>query len=500
MRSILNFGFVLLIILVSSVPGLAEPNFSCTEVIDVPQAECEALVALYNSTNGPGWSQSTNWLASNVVSEWYGVSIESGHVTELNLSWNNLSGNIPIELGHLTDLNVLNLYNNQLSGNIPAELGNLTNLTRLNLGWNYQLSGSIPPELGNLTSLSYLELGFNQLSGSIPAELGQLTNLTFLGLYYNQLSGSIPPELGNLTNLTYFDVGSNQISGSIPAEMGNLTNLGGLYLYSNQLSGSIPVEMGNLTNLQVVWLVDNQLSGSIPAELGNLINLHKLDLSRNLLSGDVPDSFINLVSLYDAGGDGDGSDGLILDYNMLNIPDNYPDPSIPLHVFLSQKDPDWQFYQGFVQEIGTEGGEITSLDEQTTVIVPEDTLDGETTFTFLPQPAPESEPNNLTFAGNTFLLTAEDALGDPVTVFDPPLTVTITYTDADILGIPEDTLALYYWDTASSAWVDAVTTCPGGEYTRDLVGNTLSLPICHLSEFGLFGSPYQIFLPVMVKR
>ena len=54
-----------------------------------------------------------------------------------------------------------------MSGEIPAELGNLTNLERLHLKWN-QLSGEIPATLGNLANLERLNLGKNQLSGEIP--------------------------------------------------------------------------------------------------------------------------------------------------------------------------------------------------------------------------------------------------------------------------------------------------------------------------------------------
>ena len=63
---------------------------------------------------------------------------------------------------------------NQLSGEIPPELGNLTNLKGLDLSGN-QLSGEIPPELVNLASLTWLYLDGNQLSGCVPSSLpGQL--------------------------------------------------------------------------------------------------------------------------------------------------------------------------------------------------------------------------------------------------------------------------------------------------------------------------------------
>ena len=40
------------------------------------------------------------------------------------------------------------------------------------------MTGEIPAELGDLTNLTELHLSGNQLTGEIPAELGSLTNLT----------------------------------------------------------------------------------------------------------------------------------------------------------------------------------------------------------------------------------------------------------------------------------------------------------------------------------
>ena len=125
---------------------------------------------------------------------------------------------------------------------------------------------------------------------------------------------------------------------------------------------------------------------------------------------------------------------------------------------------------------------------------------GDTTFTYTPQPFPAHDPGGLVFANHSFQLTAEDALGSPVTAFDLPITVTITYTDPDLLGLFENSLALYDWDTGSLAWQDATTTCSSGATTRDLASNTFYLPLCHLSEFAVFGnSPLHVFLPLITR-
>tara|TARA_Y100001934_G_scaffold66425_1_gene82508 strand:+ start:1780 stop:2514 length:735 start_codon:yes stop_codon:yes gene_type:complete len=134
--------------------------------------------------------------------------------TELYLYMNQLTGEIPSDIGKLINLEILNLNENQLTGEIPVEIGNLTYLTRLEL-YNNQLTGEIPPEIGNLTNLTYLRLHNNQLTGEIPPEIGNLTNLTSLSLSYNQLSGVIPSEICNQGDNTP-NVNNNQLCPPYP--------------------------------------------------------------------------------------------------------------------------------------------------------------------------------------------------------------------------------------------------------------------------------------------
>ena len=70
--------------------GLASETV-CDNVSEISQSECEALQALYDSTNGPNWSDNSGWLTTNTPCSWFGVTCASGSVTELNLS-NNLIG------------------------------------------------------------------------------------------------------------------------------------------------------------------------------------------------------------------------------------------------------------------------------------------------------------------------------------------------------------------------------------------------------------------------
>ena len=256
-----------------------------------------ALVTLYKATDGPNWNRNDNWLSDAPLGEWYGVTTDDqGRVIELILSQNQLSGEVPAQIGRLTDVQWLSLWGNQLQGEIPSTIGSLDNVHTLSL-WANQFRGSIPAELGDMASLEWVALGINQLTGTIPAELGNLANLTHMDFTLNRLSGAIPAELGNLTNLVWLGFWANQLSGEIPPELGNLTNLTRLDLDHNRLSGAIPAELGNLVNMQVLYLRENYLGGAIPAELGNLTGLTVLGLEQNQLTGEIPAEFGNLTNL-----------------------------------------------------------------------------------------------------------------------------------------------------------------------------------------------------------
>ncbi len=257
-----------------------------------------ALTALYNATHGPTWVNRDNWLSDMPLTSWYGVTAgEADQVAGLVLGYNELSGEIPPELGRLTNLVELDLSSNKLTGPIPPELGSLTKLRVLGLGGN-QLTGAIPAELGNLIELEDLFIGDSQFTGGIPPELGGLTKLGRLYIVAAHLSGEIPPELGQLTNLRGLRLEANQLTGEIPPELGRLTQLWRLELHDNQLSGEIPPELAGLTRLGLLDLSANHLVGEIPPELGSFPNLTRaLDLSMNRLVGEIPSELGSLTEV-----------------------------------------------------------------------------------------------------------------------------------------------------------------------------------------------------------
>ena len=192
-------------------------------------------------------------------------------------------GPIPIELPDCPSLE--NIYDENLciaddgtdGVKILDQCYSIENTTEINGPFSDAPSGNIPKEIGLLTNLIRLNLinrwGNTKFTGEIPTEICNLTNLVYLNLSYNELTGSIPPEIGHLTNLLFLLISRNEINGEIPSTIGNLVDLRSLLFSFNNLSGTIPQEIGNLTKLHVLDMHYNELTGPLPSNIGNLQNL-----------------------------------------------------------------------------------------------------------------------------------------------------------------------------------------------------------------------------------
>ena len=233
------------------------------EPTDNVASDREALIELYNATNGDNWTNNENWCSDKPLGEWYGVDADNnGRVYNLSLYSNNLDGYIPESIGALTELKDLRFVNNN------------------------DISGSIPESIGELKKLNILYLVCENISGNIPASIGNLTNLRVLSIHgpsYNsttglgngKMSGNIPDIFAGMKNLTSLDLSLQQFSGTLPPSMGELTSLEYLYLEHNQLEGSIDI-LGNLKNLETISLGYNKFSGAIPVSFGELTNWNEI--------------------------------------------------------------------------------------------------------------------------------------------------------------------------------------------------------------------------------
>jgi len=196
----------------------------------------EGLIRLYYSTDGNNWTNNTNWnVGSPCNNNWFGVYCYygDGTVNGLNLSNNNLDGEIPTQIANLQDLENLTLSHNHLNENIPSQIISIPNLVEISLN-NNEFTGHIPSGLGNLVHLNALDLSYNKLTGDIPTDIGNLsTNLEYISLRNNNLTGNIPSEFGSITALKNLTLGYNQLSGNIPIEITNLGNLINIWLENN---------------------------------------------------------------------------------------------------------------------------------------------------------------------------------------------------------------------------------------------------------------------------
>lgn len=255
---------------------------------DVPQAQCQALLDLYNSTDGANWGMNTDWGQTNTVCTWFGVNCSGGNVVSLTLQYNNMVGTLPGSLGNLSQLEMIYLTGNSLSGSLPAEIANLTSLIVLDVGEN-DLSGSIPASIGNLTNLTVLNLGRNNFSGALPSQLGNLVNLVTLQISHEfpnsgpppfVFTGSLPAGLSNMTQLDILEISNNQFSGTMPV-----------------LSPDAPLRMLFAQNAFEKNTVNtfNQCDGYNNGAIGTWLTgaqyptLEVVNIGNNCFTGDIPD-------------------------------------------------------------------------------------------------------------------------------------------------------------------------------------------------------------------
>ena len=214
----------------------------------------------------------------------------------MNLSYNQIRGQIPNLLSEFTFSPVVDLSSNKLEGRIPQFL---FESGHLDLSKN-MLSGPISSlcEVQN-GKLNILDLSNNQLSRPIPDScLMHFEGLLILNLANNHFHGKIPSSVGFLHKIVTLDLGNNNFSGKLPSSLKNCTKLIFFNLKQNDLSGQIPMWLGiSHPNLVVLILRSNHFYGAIPTHLCHLQHLQILDLALNQISGSMPKCLNNLTAL-----------------------------------------------------------------------------------------------------------------------------------------------------------------------------------------------------------
>ncbi|KAG4188920.1 hypothetical protein ERO13_A08G194700v2 [Gossypium hirsutum] len=209
---------------------------------------------------------------------------------KLSLSGNQLEGPLPVSIGKMSQLVLLDVSSNSLHGNISeAHLFNLTKLQKLLISFNsfsFNSSSDWIPQF----KLDYIDMRSCSLGPQFPSWLRWQTTFSYLDISHSNINDASPDWFLNIlpSSLNYLNLSSNKISGSIP----NLPlKFGGfplIDLSSNLFHGLIPLFF---SNSMVLDLSNNMFSGPLAILCTTIMNigLNYLDLSNNLLSGEILD-------------------------------------------------------------------------------------------------------------------------------------------------------------------------------------------------------------------
>ncbi|KAK4853862.1 hypothetical protein QYF36_015719 [Acer negundo] len=228
---------------------------------------------------------------------------ELKHLQHLHLFGNSLRGSLPWCFGNLTSLQVLDLYSNQFSGNISSSpLRALTSIQQLDLGDNqFQIPISLEPFF-NHSKLKSFYGDNNQIYADTESHFSITPKFQLNTLW---LSGcrdcvTFPKFLYHQHDLFYVYLSHNNLTGEFPNWLlDNNTNLHQLVLVNNSLTGPLHLPTHSHQNLGSLDISKNSFHGNIPIQVGAYLPmLWFLNISKNDFDGRIPSSFGDMNSLW----------------------------------------------------------------------------------------------------------------------------------------------------------------------------------------------------------
>jgi hypothetical protein len=252
-------------------------------------ADCAALQDFAASLTYKGWKNNKNWMSSQTVCSWAGVSCSSGRVTGLNLQSNNLKGTWPDSIGNLTKLSSL-----QLDGTQPSSYAGC-----VDTDFSYS---AFPSSFWSLTEMSVFLAENACLGGTLldgPAGVASWAKLTQFSIHQNRVSGSFPSGFNNAGGLQVLKLDRNPINGTVPLFTGWGPSLQKFDCNFCALSGPFPdMNFKVLTGLyEMYW--DGNAFTSLPTGLGDLPKLGEVSFNINAIRGPFPSGLCSMKTITD---------------------------------------------------------------------------------------------------------------------------------------------------------------------------------------------------------
>ena len=229
----------------------AVPTVNATLPSTIRDRERTVLAALFDATGGEDWKTSDGWLSDAPLDQWQRVTTDqSDRVTDLDLSANQLNGEVPRDLGNLSRLKLLYINDNSLTGVLPQSLTGISGLESFHFHNNPGLCAPIDE-----TFQAWLS-GIAEVRGSSCAPEDSLEDREVLVELFGALNGE------------NWSTNANWLTERPIREWHGVTNdasgrVTGLKLERNGLDGEIPTKLSGLTNLKRLELGNNRLTGKI---------------------------------------------------------------------------------------------------------------------------------------------------------------------------------------------------------------------------------------------
>ncbi|KAI9186479.1 hypothetical protein LWI28_017695 [Acer negundo] len=211
----------------------------------------------------------------------------------LDISNNELAGNIPTWIDRLSSMMILNLHSNKFHGPLPLKLCRLSSLQILDIAYN-NISGSIPKCVHNSNAMIAIQYSVENDIEYGPEFLNNTLDFGDYSVNFVENQQLVIKgrafEYNRILNLVRtIDLSNNNLSGEIPIEVTSLKALQSLNLSRNLLTGRIPESIGVMRQIESIEFSANKLLGEIPQSISNLTSLSILNLSYNLI-GKIPSS------------------------------------------------------------------------------------------------------------------------------------------------------------------------------------------------------------------